>query len=181
MPTPPLNDDLAFQLRRSVNNAYAFVRGREAASSFLTLTFEDLAAAQVERLSGKGANPTRPNEIDRIKKIEADIISAANQIKQTPADSVNPQNNETNVNTPVLRPLARLCVCDTCHHMTQKSSDMTSITVRISVPMAQEIDKLVMEEKKQRMGSPYTRSDALRDLVREAIHARRQNEKKERT
>ena len=172
MATPPLDDDLAFQLRRAVNNAYAFVRGRETASSFLAITFEDLASAQVERLSGKGANATRPNEIDRIKKVEGDIVAAAEQIKKIPPDAFNADSVGTNVNTPVLRSLANHDVCDTSWGMAPKSHDMTTITVRIPVSMLHEIDKVVGREKKRGMGSPYTRSDAVRDLVRDAIQSR---------
>jgi hypothetical protein len=177
MANPLQNDDLAFQLRRSVSNAYAFVRGREATSSFLATTFEDLVAAQVDRLSGKGANPNRPNEIDRVKKVEADIVAAAAQIKQIPPGAFSTANNETGVNTPVLRPIARFGLCDTSHHMAPKSPDMTTITVRIPVSMLNEIDKVVTREKKRGMGSPYTRSDAVRDLVRDAIQSRPVNGK----
>ena len=95
----PLNDDLALQLRISVNNAYAYVRGQESVQSFLAVTFEDLAAQQIQRLSGKGT-ATRPNYIDRIRKVEQDIISAAQKIKQVPPDAFLAPDNNRDVNTP---------------------------------------------------------------------------------
>jgi hypothetical protein len=99
MANPPLNQDLSLQLRVAVNNAYAYVKGQESTQSFLAVTFEDLAAAQVQRLSGKGTT-TRPNFIDRIKKVEADIVSAAKQIKQLPPEAFLPPDDQRDVNTP---------------------------------------------------------------------------------
>lgn len=98
MAKPPLNDDLALQLRVSVSNAYAFVRGQETIDSFAATTFEDLAAAQIQRLSGKGTT-TRPNYLDRIKKVEQDIVSAAEKIKQTPPEAFLAQDPNRDVNT----------------------------------------------------------------------------------
>jgi len=173
MAKPPLNDDLAFQLRRAVNNAYAFVRGRETATSFLAKTFEDLATDQVADITGVGKkNLTRPSAMEKVKSIETAVVDAAAQIKLIPSGAFSTPDDETGVNTPVLRPIARFVVCDTSSYMATKSPDMTTITVRIPVSMMSEIDKVVVREKKRGMGSPYTRSDAVRDLVRDAIQAR---------
>jgi len=98
MANTPLNDDLSLQLRVAVNNAYAYVRGQESVQSFLAVTFEDLAAQQIQRLSGKGT-PTRPNYIDRIKKVEQDIVNAAQKIKQLPPDAFLPPDESKDVNT----------------------------------------------------------------------------------
>lgn len=96
---PPLNDDLSLQLRVAVNNAYAFVKGQEITQSFSSVTWEDLAAAQVQRISGK-ATPTRPSVIARIQKVESDIVSAAQKIKQIPPEAFNPPDPKKDVNTP---------------------------------------------------------------------------------
>lgn len=99
-PKSPLNEDLAFRLRRVVSNAYAFVRGRETVASFSAITFEDLAQAQIDRLSGKGT-PTRPNAITRVKNIESDLVAAAERIKQTPPDAFLTPDEGKDVNTPI--------------------------------------------------------------------------------
>lgn len=100
MATQPLDDDLSLQLRISLNNAYAFVRGQESTQSFLAVTFEDLAAQQIQRLSGKGTS-TRSNYINRIKKIEQDVLSAVEKIKQIPPEAFRSPSDTDDVNTPV--------------------------------------------------------------------------------
>ena len=52
--------------------------------------------------------------------------------------------------------------------------DMETITVRMSPEMVREIDEYVDKQKKQNLGSPYTRSDAIRNLLRDAILAKRE-------
>jgi len=98
MADKPLNDDLALQLRVAVNNAYAFVKGEETTQSFLAITFEDLAAAQIQRLTGKGTT-TRPNVIDRIKKAEQDLVSTAEKIRQIPPEAFLARDPNKDVNT----------------------------------------------------------------------------------
>ena len=92
--------DLAFQYRRAVGNAYAFVRGQESVQSFSAVTFEDLAAQQIDRLSGRGT-PQRSNVIDRVKKVEADLVAVANKIKNEPPDAFLNPDERRDVNTPV--------------------------------------------------------------------------------
>ena len=93
-----IGDDLALSLRRAVNNAYAFVRGRETAQSFSCVTFEDLAAQQVERLNGK-ESATRSNEIHQIQKVKEAIISAVNCIENLPPDAFRIADEKKDVNT----------------------------------------------------------------------------------
>lgn len=93
-----LNDDLSSQLRRSVNDAYAFVRGQEVVESFSCITFEDLAAQQIERLSGKQTT-SRPNEINRITRVYERVHGAVENIKALPADAFRKPDDTTDVNT----------------------------------------------------------------------------------
>lgn len=97
----PINDDLSLRLRTIVSNAYAFVKGRETTQSFSAITFEDLAQAQIDRLSGKGT-ATRPNVIARIKGIEDQLLSFANQIKQTDPSAFLMADSTQDVNTPAV-------------------------------------------------------------------------------
>ena len=96
----PLNDDLALKMRRVVSDAYAFIRGRETVRSFSAVTFEDLAQQQIDRLTGKGT-PTRPNDVVRVENIAKDLVSLAQQIKDTPPDAFLPPDVTRDVNTPV--------------------------------------------------------------------------------
>jgi hypothetical protein len=78
-------EELADQLRRSVANAYAFVKGQEMTESFSALTFEELLDKQIERIEGPGTD-IRPNVLDRIRKVKADLIAAVVSIKSQPDD-----------------------------------------------------------------------------------------------
>lgn len=57
----------------------------------------------------------------------------------------------------------------------QSTSGMTTITIRVPLQMVDALDKVVLSEKKKSMGAPYTRSDAVRDLVRTALQTRRES------
>jgi len=76
-------EELADQLRRSVANAYAFVRGQETTETFLSITFEELLDQQIERIEGPGTD-IRPNVLDRIQKVKQDMLSAISEIKRQP-------------------------------------------------------------------------------------------------
>lgn len=93
------NQNLSFELRRSVANAYAFVKGREAEQSFASFTFEDAMDAQIERIEGKDSE-LRPNELNRIDRIENDIVSAVEKIKALPPELFNKADPSKDVNTP---------------------------------------------------------------------------------
>lgn len=97
--TTQTNEDLSFELRRSVASAYAFVKGREAVQSFSSYTFEDALDAQIERIEGKGTD-LRPNALHRVERIKNDIISAATKIRSLPPQFFNKADPSTAVNTP---------------------------------------------------------------------------------
>jgi hypothetical protein len=91
--------DLALKYRTIVANAYAAVAGQQSVQTFSAITFEELAAQQIDRLTGKGSNG-RPNALQRIQRIASDLQSVANQIKQTdPSQFLIPDANK-DVNTP---------------------------------------------------------------------------------
>jgi hypothetical protein len=77
--------ELGDQLRQSISNAYAFVRGQEVADSFLAITFEEVLDQQIARIEDPGTD-IRPNVLDRITKIKENILSAIETIKQQPDD-----------------------------------------------------------------------------------------------
>jgi hypothetical protein len=92
------NDDLSFELRRSINNAYSFVNGAQQVQAFSAITIEDCLDQQIESIEGKGT-PTRPNELERIKKIEEEVNSAVAKIKSLPGNYFEVQDPQDNVNT----------------------------------------------------------------------------------
>lgn len=95
---PP--DDLNFELRKSINDSYAYVKGQESVQAFSALTFEDLLDQQIERLSGAGTS-LRPNAIDRITRLEQSIVKTVEKIKTLPPNYFTPQDEDKHVNTEV--------------------------------------------------------------------------------
>jgi hypothetical protein len=102
MPSNPNSNpqaDLTFQYRTIVARAYGFVAGQQTNQTFEAITFEELAAQQIDRLSGKGS-AGRANAIQRIQRVAQDLQSTAAQIKQTdPSAFLVPDANK-DVNTP---------------------------------------------------------------------------------
>ena len=86
------------ELRRALNDAYAFVEGQKLVQSFSSLTFEELLDQQIERIEGV-STVTKPNEIDRINKVEAAVVGAVEKIKALPDDAFKKVPPENNVNT----------------------------------------------------------------------------------
>lgn len=74
------------EIRRRVSAAYAFVEGQEAAQAFRALTPEDCFDQYIERVGGQGTR-LRPNALDRVAKVKAEIASAIERIKQLPPDA----------------------------------------------------------------------------------------------
>lgn len=90
-----MNDDL----RQVLSTAVGVVQGRQLADSFYAVTYEELADQQIERISGKSTT-TRPNELERVAKIEQDILSLVAQVRNIPPEKFLESNTATDVNTP---------------------------------------------------------------------------------
>ena len=66
--------------------------------------FLHLAAdQQIERIEGKGT-ATRPNELERVDKIESDLLNAVAQIRDIPPENFLLADPTRDVNTPVEQP-----------------------------------------------------------------------------
>lgn len=103
-PSQPENREQALQdqnyeLRRVLNQSIGAVLGRQATESFYALTYEELADQQIERIEGKGTT-TRPNELERVNKIESDLLNAVAQIRQIPPEKFLLSDPARDVNTP---------------------------------------------------------------------------------
>ena len=92
--------DLNLELRRVLNQSVGAVLGRQTTESFYALTYEELADQQIERIEGKGTE-TRPNELERVNKIESDLINAVAQIRNIPPESFLLADPDRDVNTPL--------------------------------------------------------------------------------
>ena len=92
------NDDLSLKYRVVLANAYGFVQGQQTTQTFSTITFEQLAAQQIDALTGKGS-PGRPNALQRVQKVQADLQSMAAQIKATDPSAFLPPDASQDVNT----------------------------------------------------------------------------------
>lgn len=91
--------DLTLKLRTIVANAYGFVAGQQQVQSFSAITFEELAAQEIDRISGKGSNG-RPNAIQRIQRVANDLQSVATQIMNTDPSAFLVPDATQDVNTP---------------------------------------------------------------------------------
>jgi len=46
---------------------------------------------------------------------------------------------------------------------------MSTVTIRLPAEMVSRVDDFAEKKRKELMGAPYTRSDAVRDILREAL------------
>jgi hypothetical protein len=91
-------EDEKIELRRVINDAYAFVLGRQATQTFGALTYEELADQQIERIEGTGT-VLRPNELARVDRVEQDLKNLINQIRDIPPERFVLSNPDRDVNT----------------------------------------------------------------------------------
>jgi hypothetical protein len=89
------------ELRRVIGQALGAVQGRQTTESFYALTYEELADAQIKRISDKGTD-VRPNEIERVKKVQSDLLSLIAQVRALPPESFIMADSSRDVNTPVV-------------------------------------------------------------------------------
>lgn len=92
--------DLNTELRRVINNAVGSVQGRQTSESFFAVTYEELADQQIERITGKGTT-ARPNELERVNKVESDLLALVEQVRNIPPEKFILSDSSTDVNTPV--------------------------------------------------------------------------------
>jgi hypothetical protein len=88
------------ELRRILNNSYAFVQGEQNTQAFSALTYEELADQQIEAIEGAGTE-ARPTELERLDKMEDAFLSIVSEIKAADPSQFILRNQNTDVNTPV--------------------------------------------------------------------------------
>ena len=92
------SQDVNFELRRVLNDGYAFVLGRQATQAFGALTYEELADRQIDRIEG-GGTLLRPNELERIDRMEQDLLDLVEQVRSIPPERFILRDPERDVNT----------------------------------------------------------------------------------
>lgn len=92
--------ELNFELRRILNNAYAFVAGRRTSQTFAATTYEELAKDQIKRIDGSGTD-IRPSELQRIEKLKNEMIDLVEQVQDIPPERFLLSDSRQDVNTPV--------------------------------------------------------------------------------
>jgi hypothetical protein len=71
--------------REALNNAYAALLGQAAIQSFQAFTFEEALDLQIQRIDGTSTQ-LRPNELDRVDRVEQQLLQAVDQLKQVPPE-----------------------------------------------------------------------------------------------
>jgi hypothetical protein len=91
--------DMNVEMRRILNNAYAFVAGQRNNQTFAATTYEELAKKQIDRITGPGTE-ARPNELQRLEKMKSELVDLVEQVKEIPPDRFLVADSRTDVNTP---------------------------------------------------------------------------------
>jgi hypothetical protein len=84
--------------RRALNNAYAVLEGQRTVMTFQAFTFEDAVDLQIERIEGKGSR-LRPNELERVDRIEQELLKAVAALKEVPTEEFLDADPDRDVNT----------------------------------------------------------------------------------
>jgi len=97
--TPSQLEDLNFELRQNINDAYAFVEGAKTTQTFASLTYEDLLDQQIQWLTGPDTD-SRPNVLHRIANIKERTLQTVEKIKSLPPEFFVRRDETDSVNTP---------------------------------------------------------------------------------
>ena len=85
--------------RRALNNAYASLLGDQNTQTFLAFTFEDAVDLQIERIEGDTEGQLRPNLLERVNRIEGQLVSAVELLKTLPVEEFLEPDETLDVNT----------------------------------------------------------------------------------
>jgi len=96
---------LNLKMRGIINDAYAFVRGREFTKKLANTTYEQLVDEAIEHIEGtSGKVPLRPTLLTRIETIKTEIKTAVETVSKKGTSYWSLDNQEDpkdSVNTPV--------------------------------------------------------------------------------
>lgn len=85
--------------REALNNAYAALVGQQSIQSWTAFTVEEAVDAQIERIEGASTDK-RPNELERVDRIENDCLAAIAALRELPPEQFIEPDPTQDVNTP---------------------------------------------------------------------------------
>lgn len=88
------------ELRRDLQNVYASILGDQTNKGFAAFTFEEALDAQIERIEGESTQ-TRPNELDRVSRIESRAVQAIEKLKTLRPEEFKDPDPDDDVNSPL--------------------------------------------------------------------------------
>lgn len=86
------------QQREALSNAYAALVGQQSIQGWTAFTLEEAMDAQIERIEGKSTDK-RPNELERVDKIEQETIAAIAALRDIPPEKFLEPSPDSDVNT----------------------------------------------------------------------------------
>ncbi len=84
--------------RRALNSALGSLLGTQSNQTFQAFTFEEAVDLQIEKIEG-ASTQMRPNKLDRVDRIENELLQAVAVLKQVPPEQFIDASEETDVNT----------------------------------------------------------------------------------
>lgn len=90
---------LHLRQRRAINNAYASLLGEQNTQTFAAFTFEDAVDLQIELIEGDTEGQLRPNQLERVARIEGELLQAVELLKKIPPEQFLESNEDRDVNT----------------------------------------------------------------------------------
>lgn len=85
--------------REALGNAYAALVGQQSIQAWSAFTLEEAVDAQIEAIEGKSTDK-RPNQLERVDRIEQDCLSAIAALREIPPEQFLEPDPENDVNTP---------------------------------------------------------------------------------
>ena len=84
--------------RRALNNGLAALVGAQHRQTFQAFTFEEAVDLQIERIEG-ASTTLRPNQLDRVDRIENELTKAIEELKKVPPEQFLEAKPDEDVNT----------------------------------------------------------------------------------
>lgn len=94
-----IGQDRNTRQRESLSNAYGALVGQQSIQGWTAFTLEEAMDAQIERIEGASTNK-RPNELERIERIEQETLAAIAALRDTPPEQFLEPSTGQDVNTP---------------------------------------------------------------------------------
>lgn len=84
--------------RATISKAYASILGESLSESFLAFSFEDAVDMHLALIEGD-LDPNRVNELERVTRLENQLLEAVRQLKQVPPEQFLRRDPERDANT----------------------------------------------------------------------------------